>query len=393
MEELNTVFDTKSVGLLANYEKSYGNYLVDLDGNVLLDVFAQIASIPVGYSNPALMKAATSKQMVSSMVNRPALGTFPQHDWAQILKEGLLAAAPKGLDKVFTAQAGSEANELAYKAAFMWKRKQQRQDADFSEEEVRSAMSNQSPGSPNLSIMSFKSGFHGRLLGSLSTTRSKPIHKLDIPAFDWPQSPWPALKYPLEQHKDENRKEEERCLAEAERLIKEWHIPPAAIIIEPIASEGGDNHASAHFFQRLRDITKKHQILMIVDEVQTGIGPTGMFTIESKVCDLILILHRQVLGTRTLESRHSSGHRHIQQEGTDGGLLLRRRCHSTISGLQTVSIPTKPSLSGPYLLFQIQYLGRRLRSCSSFQRHLQRNNPSQSRAACRRDWSPCILSA
>jgi 4-aminobutyrate aminotransferase/(S)-3-amino-2-methylpropionate transaminase len=216
--------------------------------------------------------------MVSSIVNRPALGTFPQHDWAQILKDGLLAAAPKGLDKVFTAQAGSEANELAYKAAFMWKRKQQRQNADFTEEEIKSAMNNQAPGSANLSIMSFKSGFHGRLLGSLSTTRSKPIHKLDIPAFDWPQCPWPQLKYPLEQHQAGNEKEEERCLAEAERLIKEWHIPPAAIIIEPIASEGGDNHASPKFFQRLRDITKKHEILMIVDEVQTGIGPTGMFT-------------------------------------------------------------------------------------------------------------------
>ena len=273
--DLDTVFDTKSVGMPVNYEKSYGNYLVDLDDNVLLDVFAQIASIPIGYSNPALQKAATSPQFVSSVVNRPALGTFPQHDWADILKEGLLKAAPKGLDKVFTAQAGSEANELAYKAAFMWKRKQQRKDANFSEVEISSAMVNQAPGSPNLSIMSFKSSFHGRLLGSLSTTRSKPIHKLDIPAFDWPQAPWPQLKYPLEKHKEDNEGEEQRCLAEAERLIKEWHIPPAAIIIEPIASEGGDNHASPEFFRALREITKKHQILMIVDEVQTGIGATG----------------------------------------------------------------------------------------------------------------------
>ena len=95
----------------------------------------------------------------------------------------------------------------------------------------------------------------GRLLGSLSTTRSKPIHKLDIPAFDWPQAPWPALKYPLENFQAENTREEKRCLAETERLIKEWHIPPAAIIIEPIAAEGGDNNASPSFFQGLRDLT------------------------------------------------------------------------------------------------------------------------------------------
>jgi 4-aminobutyrate aminotransferase / (S)-3-amino-2-methylpropionate transaminase len=275
ISDLDKAFDMKSVGLPINYHKSQGNYVVDLDGNVLLDVFAQIASIPVGYNNPDLQKAAVSEAMVSSLINRPALGTFPQHDWNDILQSGLLKSAPKGMDKVFTAQAGSEANELAYKAAFMWKRKQQRKNAEFSDEEVRSAMSNQAPGSPNLSVMSFKSGFHGRLLGSLSTTRSKPIHKLDIPAFDWPQAPWPALKYPFEDHKQENEGEEARCLKEVERLITEWHIPPAAIIIEPIASEGGDNHASPDFFRKLREMTKKHEILMIVDEVQTGIGATG----------------------------------------------------------------------------------------------------------------------
>jgi 4-aminobutyrate aminotransferase/(S)-3-amino-2-methylpropionate transaminase len=47
-------------------------------------------------------------------------------------------------------------------------------------------MSNQAPGSPSLSILSFKKGFHGRMFGSLSATRSKPIAKLDIPQFDWP---------------------------------------------------------------------------------------------------------------------------------------------------------------------------------------------------------------
>ena len=286
--DLDTVFDMKSVSLPANYEKSHGNYLADLDGNVLLDVFAQIASIPLGYSNPVLMKAVTSPEFISSMVNRPALGSFPQHDFAEIIKSGLIKVAPKGMDKVFTANAGSEANELAYKAAFMWKQKQKRQQADFTEEEISSSMRNHAPGSPHLSILSFQSAFHGRLLGSLSTTRSKPIHKLDIPAFDWPQAPWPALKYPLDQHKQDNDKEEERVLTEVERIIKEWHIPPAAIIIEPIASEGGDNHASPAFFRRLREITKKHQIVMIVDEVQTGMGATGESSCDFSVEDVVI---------------------------------------------------------------------------------------------------------
>lgn len=242
-------------------------------------MYAQIASIPVGYNNPTLQLAATSPEMASAIINRPALGNFPQHDWADILESGILAVAPKGLNQVFTAQAGSDANELAYKAAFMYRRQQERGGAnvDFTEAEMASSLTNQSPGAPDLSILSFKKGFHGRLFGSLSTTRSKPIHKLDIPAFDWPVAPFPDLKYPLDQYTAENQAEEQRCLAETERLIQEWHSPPAAVVVEPVQSEGGDNHASPAFFQGLRDITKKHNVLFIVDEVQTGVGATGKF--------------------------------------------------------------------------------------------------------------------
>lgn len=280
IEALDRVFETRSLNMLADYSKSYGNYIADLDGNVLLDVYAQIASIPIGYNNPELAKAATTEEMVSAIINRPALGNFPSSNWANILKTGILKVAPKGLDQVFTASSGSEANELAYKAAFMWRRRMERggdPNAEFTAEETESAMNNQSPGAPNLSIMSFGTGFHGRLFGSLSTTRSKPIHKLDIPAFDWPQAPFPALKYPLEAHAEENAAEEKRCLDEVERLIKEWHAPPAAVVVEPVQSEGGDNHASPEFFKGLRAVTRKHNVLLIVDEVQTGVGATGKF--------------------------------------------------------------------------------------------------------------------
>lgn len=241
--------------------------------------YAQIASIPIGYNNPHLLKAAGSPEMASALINRPALGNFPSHDWAHTLKTGVLRAAPKGLNQVFTAMAGSDANETAYKAAFMYYRQLQRggPEVEFTEEELLSTMNNAGPGSPQLSILSFKSAFHGRLFGSLSTTRSKAIHKLDIPAFDWPQATFPQLKYPLEDNVQENAAEEKRCLAEVERLIKEFHNPVAAVMVEPIQSEGGDNHASPAFFQGLRDITKRTNVLFIVDEVQTGVGATGKF--------------------------------------------------------------------------------------------------------------------
>lgn len=240
--------------------------------------YSQIASIPVGYNNPALIKAAQSPEIISALVNRPAIGNFPSNQWHDILKNGLLAAAPPGLDKIFTAQSGSEANELAYKAAFMlYRRKQRGEGVDWSAEEISSCLNNAKPGSPDLAILSFANSFHGRGFGSLSTTRSKAVHKLDIPSFNWPQAPFPALKYPLEKHEAENAAEEKRCLAKVEELITSWHCPVAGLIVEPIQSEGGDNHASASFFQGLRDITAKHGVMMIADEVQTGFGATGKF--------------------------------------------------------------------------------------------------------------------
>lgn len=241
--------------------------------------YAQIASIPVGYNNPHLLKAVQTPEMANALINRPALGNFPSSEWNDILRTGLLKAAPKGMNQVFTATCGSDANEAAYKAAFMYQRQKARggYNAGFSEQDLESTMVNQSPGSPHMSILSFRKAFHGRLFGSLSTTRSKPIHKIDIPAFDWPQATFPSLKYPLEEHVQENAQEEQRCLDEVDQIISEFHNPVAAVVVEPIQSEGGDNHASPAFFQGLRDITKKHDILFIVDEVQTGVGATGKF--------------------------------------------------------------------------------------------------------------------
>lgn len=217
--------------------------------------------------------------MVRALINRPALGNFPPHDWASVLRSGILSVAPQGLNQVFTAMTGSDANETAYKAAFMWRRQQERggPEVEFTDAELRSCMENREPGSPHLSILSFKTSFHGRLFATLSTTRSKPIHKMDIPAFDWPQATFPQLRYPLEQYTAENAAAEKASLDEVEHLIKKFPSPPAAVVVEPIQSEGGDNHASPAFFRALRKLTRKHGVLLIVDEVQTGIGATGRF--------------------------------------------------------------------------------------------------------------------
>ncbi|CDR42761.1 CYFA0S10e01948g1_1 [Cyberlindnera fabianii] len=272
---LGEVFDTRPVYFVADYEKSLGNYIADVDGNVYLDLYAQIASIALGYNNPALIEAAKSPEMIRALIERPALGNFPGKDFEGIVKN-VLKAAPKGQDKLWSGLSGADANELAFKAAFMWYQAKKRgYNTEFTTEENESTMKNASPGSPDLAVISFKRAFHGRLFASASVTASKPVHKIDLPSFKWPKAEFPSYKYPLEDNTEYNASEDARCLKIVEDLIKTWHIPVAALIIEPIQSEGGDNHASAAFFQGLRDITLKHGVVFIVDEVQTGVGATG----------------------------------------------------------------------------------------------------------------------
>ncbi|QPG75503.1 hypothetical protein FOA43_002858 [Brettanomyces nanus] len=275
LEELSKVFDTKAAFFVTDFYNSLGNYICDADGNKMLDAYCQISSIALGYNNPELLKATRTREMAVALTNRPALACFPSTDYYEILKDGLLSVAPEGLDRVCTAHTGSDANEMAFKAAFLYQATKKRAGKPFTEEDKTSVMNNQTPGASDMVILSFTEGFHGRLFGSLSATHSKPIHKLDIPAFQWPVAPFPTLKYPLEGFEKENRAEEERCLKDLESILTTFPHQIAAAIIEPVQSEGGDNHASPFFFQGVRSLTKKYGVLLIVDEVQCGGGGSG----------------------------------------------------------------------------------------------------------------------
>ncbi|XP_021937184.1 4-aminobutyrate aminotransferase, mitochondrial isoform X2 [Zootermopsis nevadensis] len=235
--------------------------------------------MPLGYNHPDLLQLLNDPYNVKTIVNRPALGVFPGADWPKKLKNILLQVAPSGLNHVTTMMCGSCSNENAFKNIFIWyQRKQRGGSSDFSQEETESCMMNQSPGSPTLSVMSFQGAFHGRTLGALSTTHSKYIHKIDIPAFDWPIASFPQYRYPLHENQRENDAEDKRCLAEVEDLFAEFSkrgSPVAGIIVEPIQSEGGDNEASPQFFQELQRVVKKNGAALLIDEVQTGGGPTG----------------------------------------------------------------------------------------------------------------------
>jgi 4-aminobutyrate aminotransferase/(S)-3-amino-2-methylpropionate transaminase len=265
--ELQEVSEGRTVQFFHDPHKSFGNYVADVDGNLLLDAFCFIASLPLGYNHPNLVEAAQSPAWLPHLAQRPALGYSAPPEWVHTLRTKILSVAPQGLANVqMTCGCGASAVENALKAAFIRKRALERGDVNPTTAELDSCMRNSEPGSPNsMAVVSFEHAFHGRLFGSLSTTRSKSIHKVDIPAF----GNWPVLPFP----KDEQ--DEARCLDLVDKTLSEQRV--AALIVEPILSEGGDLHASPAFFRGLRELTRHYQVAMVCDEVQTGVGATGRF--------------------------------------------------------------------------------------------------------------------
>lgn len=127
LAELKGVQECSAVHFFADYEASLGNYLVDADGNRFLDMFMQIASLPLGYNHPALLETLSDPQNLSVLANRPGLGVLPPKGWSDQLTRIRKAFAPESMTAddgedgpdLVTMACGSCANENAYKAAFM----------------------------------------------------------------------------------------------------------------------------------------------------------------------------------------------------------------------------------------------------------------------------------
>lgn len=269
--------DARTVHVYQDARRSVGNYLVDVDGNELLDLYGHIACVPIGYNHPDLLAAWKDGRFDWLMGYRPALGVAPPPQWVDLVEHTLMAVAPRGHTKVLTVTSGAEAVENAIKAAFVWKAGRRRGGASWTDEDARLAMLNAQPRTNDMQVISFEGAFHGRTLGALSATRSKAIHKLDFPAFDWPVVPFPASRFPLAEHAAENQAAEDRTLEMIQEILARDGHRVAALIVEPIQGEGGDRHASPAFFRALRALLTERGVAFIVDEVQTGGGSTGTF--------------------------------------------------------------------------------------------------------------------
>ena len=228
-------------------QESIGNYVADADGNKYLDVFTSISAIGMGYNHPHLLKATKQPLMKHYLATRTGLGVYPPMEYQEIVERAFMDIAPKGMTRVSGAMCGTCSVEGALKLAYISYAHKKRGGMDVmpTEEDLSSVMLNQAPGSSQNAVLSLKSGFHGRLLGALSATRTNPLHKVDFPAFDWPAAEPPRYKYPLAENVEYNKAQDEASLADVRAKIQEWKNEKGsdvvAIIVEPIMSEGGDN--------------------------------------------------------------------------------------------------------------------------------------------------------
>ncbi|MBT4734982.1 MAG: L-lysine 6-transaminase, partial [Candidatus Marinimicrobia bacterium] len=119
--------------------------------------------------------------------------------------------------------------------------------------------------------------FHGRTGYTMSLTDSPdPRKTLYFPKFDWPKITTPKLTFPLtEENVAKTIELENQAKAEIEKVIADNPHDVAAIILEPIQGEGGDNHFRTEFMEYLRKVSDENDIILIYDEVQSGIGVTG----------------------------------------------------------------------------------------------------------------------
>ncbi len=236
-------------------ETGRGVWLRDPDGNVFLDFTAGIAVTSTGHCHPKVLKAV--KRQAKKLLHMS--GTDFYYEPQIKLAERLAKLAPGTSEKkVFFCNSGTESVEAAFKLA-RYKTKREK-------------------------MISFFGAFHGRTMGALSLTGSKVKQKENfgslVPGVTHVgygycyRCPY-HLRYP---------ECNISCVSYIEETLFHTTLPPeevAAVIVEPIQGEGGIVDPPPEYFPMLRELTKKYNILLIADEVQTGMGRTGkMFAME-----------------------------------------------------------------------------------------------------------------
>ncbi|MGE3275686.1 MAG: acetyl ornithine aminotransferase family protein [Vicinamibacterales bacterium] len=246
-----------------SYTRSYpfviargeGAAVVDVDGNVFLDCAAGIAVNSTGHSHPDVVAAIVDQAQKFLHMSGTDFYYEPQVALAETMERIAPFSGPK---KSFFGNSGAEAVEAALKLARYHSRRH--------------------------GIIAFLGSFHGRTLGALSLTSSKAVQRkgFGAPLAGAYHAPYATCyRCPVGLRPDTCQAE---CLGFLEDQVLVHLVSPdevAGIVVEAIQGEGGYLVPPAQFHQRLRALTRTHGMLLVVDEVQSGMGRTGkMYAIE-----------------------------------------------------------------------------------------------------------------
>jgi len=230
-------------------ERGEGSWLFTPEGRRILDLTCGIAVTTVGHSHPKVVAAVTDQ---ASRLMHISAGVA-KYESNVALAEALVRVTPPGVDTVMFGNSGAEAIEAAIKLS-------------------RAATGREA-------IIAFRGGFHGRTTGAATLTTSKSAYRRGYGAL-LPEvyvAPFPyALACRIQPPHDAETCAQ-HCLDELEVML-EHEVPPehvAAILIEPILGEGGYVAAPASFLRALREVATRIGALLVLDEIQTGLGRAG----------------------------------------------------------------------------------------------------------------------
>jgi L-lysine 6-transaminase len=247
-----------------NPEKSRGSYLYDdISGKTILDLYCFFSTLPLGYNHPIFSTDSFKNDLLTFGGLKPSTGRILTNFIDEFVTDFHNYVNSDIFNKYFFIHGGGLAVENALKIAFDWKR-----------------YINNKTGfkvdSNEMQVIALEDAFHG-ITGyglSLSANQLKCSH---FPKFNWPKFKAPYKKFPhVEKNKLSFLEEQNQALKKIEDYINQCgkqYI--ASIIIELVQGGGGDNHLGEYYVRGLKDICRQNDILLIIDEVQTGFGVTG----------------------------------------------------------------------------------------------------------------------
>ena len=250
--------------LVLDLKKSKGSQIYDSRKNrFMLDCFSFFATSPIGVNHPELSNSQFIEKMGRVAINKPTNSDIYTTEMAEFVDSFAKHAMPDFFRHLFFVSGGALAIENGLKTAFDWK--------------IRKNVENGKNEKLGTQIIHFKEAFHGRSGYTLSLTNTFNLDKIKyFPKFNWPRIINPKITFPLTTENLEKVQElENKALSEIDKAVLENPDDIAALIIEPIQGEGGDNHFRNEFFIELRKLCDIHDIMFIIDEIQTGVGLTG----------------------------------------------------------------------------------------------------------------------